>query len=352
MYRQTYAKINMNSIYNNIVKIKENYNYEYYMAVIKSNCYGHGIGSIQAIIDAGCNYLAVATLEEAGQARLYTDMPILCLGTVPVESLPICVNNNITISINSYDYYNKIKDLSYPLTVHIKLNTGMNRLGIKRQEELDEVVGSIPRTTYKLEGIFSHIYNPSNVSDTKRQFDKFSELCSNIDLNKIKIVHIAASDALTKYPKPNYINCVRLGIIMYGFSDDLDLESTFSLHSQVVQLNDLEPGDKLGYGGTYIAEKQERIAVVQIGYGDGLLRAYKGNNVYINNKPYKIIGNVCMDMLFTQADDTVNVGNTATLLKDNNHIKEIANNLNTITYEIICTVGSRVPRIYEYDNNR
>jgi len=340
----------MNALYNNIIKIKEQYKYDYYIAVIKSNCYGHGIGALQAILDAGCNYLAVATLEEAVQTRLYTDTPILCLGTVNIQDLPICVNNNITISINTYDYYKAIKDLSYPLTVHIKLNTGMNRLGIKHKHELDEIYNSISETSYKLEGIFSHIYDPGNKEDTNAQFDTFAYLCSDIDLTKIKMVHIAASDTITRYPRLDYINTARLGIIMFGFCQLLELESTFSLHSQVIQINELEAGEKLGYKGAYVASQKEKIAVVPIGYGDGLLRAYTNNNVYINNRSYKIIGNVCMDMLFTQADNSIKLHDTVTLLKDNAHINEIAKNLNTINYEILCTVGSRVPRIYEYDS--
>ena len=349
MYRQTYAKIDMDSIYRNIIKIREHYDYEHYIGVIKDNCYGHGIGAIRAIIDAGCTYLAVATLEEAIQVRLYTDIPVLCLGYIASENLHICVNNDIAITIHSLDYFNEIKDFDFSLRVHLKLNTGMNRLGIKTRDDLDLIYNSLKSTSYTVEGIFSHIYNPDNRDDTNRQFDEFYNLCKNIDLSTIPMVHIAASDALTKYPKLEYINGVRLGLIMYGFSNDMKLESTFSVHSKVIQINELDKNEKLGYNGAYVSKEKEKIAVIQIGYADGIIRAYEGNDVYINNKPYKIIGNVCMDMLFTKADDSVKLYDEVTLLKDNSHILQTSKHLNTIPYEILCGISSRVTRVYEYN---
>lgn len=347
MYRNTYVEINLDNIYDNIVKIKKTYPYEYYIGVVKADCYSHGIKSIQSIIDAGCNYLAVATLEEALEVReLYNDIPILCLGIVLLKDLHICVDKKITITINSIDYYNEIKNTNFKLNIHIKLNTGMNRLGVNKKEDLNDIYNSVKDTNFNLEGIFSHIYNPSNEIDTNKQFDKFYELCSDIDLNTIKIIHIAASDTLTKYPKRKFINGIRLGIIMYGFSNELNLKSTFSLHSTIVQINEVDENDKVGYNGDYIPNHKEKICVVQIGYADGIIRSYKGNYVYINNKQYEIVGNVCMDMLFTKVGENVKLYDKVTLLKDNVHIMQTAKHLNTIPYEVLCNISNRVPRIY------
>lgn len=347
MYRNTYAKINLANIYDNVTTLKEKYSYEYYIAVVKANCYGHGLKAIEPMIKAGCNYLAVATLDEALSVReLHPSIPILCLGIVYKKDLQVCLTHNITITINSKAYYESIKDLNMPLKVHLKLNTGMNRLGIKDREDLDYILDSINHTNYTLEGIYTHIYNPNNEFDTHNQLDKFYNLCENIDLSKIKIVHIAASDTLTKYPKQQFINGVRLGIIMYGFSEELELKSTFSLHSAIAQINSVNNTEKVGYNGIYVPDSLEKVGVVQIGYADGIIRAYKDNSVFINNKEYKIVGNVCMDMLFVKLDDSVNEYEEVTLLKDNVHIVQTAQHLHTIPYEVLCSISNRVPRIY------
>lgn len=347
MYRNTYAKINLTNIYDNVLNIKNNYNYEYYIAVVKANCYGHGLKAIEPMIKAGCNYLAVATLDEALEVReLYPNIPILCLGVVYKKDLTVCYENNITITVNSKEYFYDIKELNIPLKIHLKLNTGMNRLGIKTVNDVVDCIKAIDESSFILEGIYTHIFNPNSEFDTNRQFEKFNMLCSNIDLSKIKIIHLAASDTLTKYPKLNYVNGVRLGIIMYGFNDNIKLKSTFSLYSTIAQLNNITTTEKVGYNGLYIPSNDEKIGVVQIGYADGITRAYTGNTVYINDKEYQIVGNVCMDMLFVKIDENIKEYQEITLLKDNKHIIDTANHLKTIPYEILCLISNRVPRIY------
>ena len=347
MYRNTYAKINLSNIYDNILNIKNRYDYEYYIAVVKANCYGHGLKAIEPMIKAGCNYLAVATLDEALEVRaLYPNIPVLCLGVVYKKDLNVCYENNITITVNSKEYFSEIKDLNIPLKIHLKLNTGMNRLGLKDVNDVNDCIKWIEESRYQLEGIYTHIFNPNSEFYTNRQFEKFEKLCENIDLSKVKIVHVAASDTLTKYPKPQYVNGVRLGIIMYGFNDILNLKSTFSLYSTIAQVNNITTTEKVGYNGLYIPKQDEHIGVVQIGYADGIIRAYTGNNVFINDKEYQIVGNVCMDMLFVQTDEQIKEYQEVVLLKDNNHIIDTANHLKTIPYEILCSISNRVPRIY------
>ena len=135
---------------------------------------------------------------------------------------------------------------------------------------------------------------------------------------------------------------------MYGLMENKEnpLFSTFSLHSEVIQINEVENGT-VGYNGNYKVEGKEKIAVVPIGYADGIIRKNTGRNVYINNKEYKIVGNICMDMLFVKIDSSVKVGDKVTIIKDIGHIEEIAKYLDTIPYEIICSIGKRVPRVYK-----
>ena len=136
---------------------------------------------------------------------------------------------------------------------------------------------------------------------------------------------------------------------MYGFTncDKLELESTFKLKSEIIQINKLETGDTVGYGGIYTAKGKEKIAVIPIGYEDGIIRKNTGRDVYINNKRYPIVGNVCMDMMFVKVDDDVKVHDTVEVLKDIEHVEEVSKHLETISYEVMCSIGKRVPRIYK-----
>ena len=352
MYRDTYAKIYLNNIKNNVKKIINFYNnYEYYFGVVKADCYGHcDLAVVNSIIDGGCNYLAVAMLEEALEIRKENkNIPILCLGVISLEDLNVCVENNITITINSYEYAKELVNKKINnLKVHIKINSGMNRLGINNKDEVNNTYLLLKNNKIEVEGIYTHIYNASDVKDTNEQFIKYEELIKDINKDEVKIFHIAASETLTNYNKISFVNGCRLGIIMYGFTDnkDLCLEDTFSLHSKVIQINELHKGEKLGYGGRYIAKGDEKIAVVCIGYADGVIRKNTGRYVYINDNKYLIVGNICMDMLFVKVDEKVNVNDDVVILKDVEHIREVANYLDTIPYEVLCTISKRVPRIY------
>jgi len=135
---------------------------------------------------------------------------------------------------------------------------------------------------------------------------------------------------------------------MYGFTTnkDLELKSTIKLISEVIQINELKKGETVGYNGTYVAKEDgEKIAVISIGYADGVIRKNTGRNVYINNMEYQIVGNICMDMLFVKIDDSVKIYDKVYILKDIKHIEEVAKHLDTIPYEIICSIGKRIPRI-------
>ena len=351
MYRNTYVEINLKNIENNVKTIINRYdNYKYYFGVTKADSYGHnGIETVKAIIKGGCNYIAVATLDEALEIRKeINNIPILCLGIIPIEYIEKCIQNEITITISNLEYLEKlIEKTNSKLKIHIKINTGMNRLGVNNKSEFNEMYKLVKSSNFELEGIYTHIYNASNEELTLKQCGKFEEITSDINLNEIPIVHIGASDTTIMYSKMPYVNGCRLGIAMYGLGEcnQQDLLSTFSLYSEVIQINEIE-NETLGYNGNYKANGKEKIAIIPIGYADGIIRKNTGRNVYINDKEYKIVGNICMDMLFVKADDTVQVGDKVVLIRDINHIKEIANHLDTITYEVLCSIGKRVPRVY------
>ena len=354
LHRNTYVEINLNNIKYNVNSIINNHKcYKYYIGVVKANCYGHkDIKTVKAIIKGGCNYLAVATLDEALYIRKHIkNIPILCLGVIPYEYVKICKKKNITITINSLDYMKELsKENIKKLKAHIKINTGMNRLGISNVEEVLRVMELAKNNNIILEGIYTHIYEASNIELYNKQKEAFENILKNIKADEIfDIIHMSASEAMTLYEKPKFVNGCRLGIIMYGFTarKDLNLKSTFKLYSEVIQINTIKKDETVGYNGIYKSKNdEEKIAVVSIGYDDGIIRKNTGRNVYINDKEYPIVGNVCMDMLFVKVDDDVNVHDKVEVLKDVKHIEEVAKYLETIPYEIICSVGDRVVRKY------
>lgn len=350
MYRDTFMEVYLDNIKSNVEKIIKKYNnYEYYFGVVKASCYGLGLEPIKKIIEAGCNYLSTATLDEALEIRkIHKDIDILCFGIIDLKYIDLCIKNNITITISNLDYLKELLKLNISnLKVHLKLNTGMNRLGIKLQEEVEEAYNLLRNSNIYLEGIYTHIYDSDNYKSTSNQFKKFELLTKNIDLKTIKIVHIGASTTTINYPKKDYCNGCRLGIVMYGLENKSnDLLSTYKLKSKIIQINEIK-NESVGYNGAYKATSNELIGVVPIGYADGFIRKNRGSYVYINNKKYKIVGNVCMDMLFVKIDETVKVNDEVELIRDNNHIYEIAKHLETIPYEISCSISKRVPRIYK-----
>lgn len=352
--RNTYLEINLKALEKNIKRLIRMFgDYDYHFGVVKADCYGQsGIKSIKAIIKGGCNYLAVATLDEALDIRKKLDIPILCLGVVSSQYIETCVQNNITITVNSLEYLKEIiEEEPEDLKVHLKINTGMNRLGISDNKEVLESIRLMKDNQIELEGIYTHIYDASNEARYLEQIEKFKNAVKGIDLGQIPIIHISASEALVKYEKLDFVNGCRFGIIMYGFteSEDILLESTAKLVSEVVQIHSLKSGDTVGYDGAFKVNEEMKVAVVSIGYADGVIRKNTGRNVYINDKPYEIIGNICMDMLFVKIDDDVHLHDQVDILRDNEHIKEVAKYLDTIPYEVLCLIGKRVPRVYEGD---
>ena len=348
MYRNTYAEINLKNIKDNVNKIINTYNnYKYYIGVVKADSYGHNTEKVvKAIIDGGCNYLAVSSLDEALEVRAYFDIPILCLGIINSKYMDICVKNNIDITVTNLNYLKEIKN--YNLNIHIKIDTGMNRLGVKDKDEFNLIIKELENSNLNLKGIYTHIYEACNKEVIEKQIDKFKYITSDIDLNKIDIIHIAQSDTLVNYPKLEFCNGCRLGIIMYGLNENkIDLKNTFSLCSEVIEIKKLKQGDVVSYNGLYKAKEDELIGIVSIGYADGVNRKLTGAYVYINNKKYKIIGNICMDMLMIKIDSNVKLNDRVYIYKDINHIKYLSKYLDTIPYELICNVSKRVERKYK-----
>lgn len=378
MYRSTHVKINLDNIKNNITEIIKKYdNYDYYFGVVKGNCYGHGIQIIETLIKNGINYLAVSSLDEALEIReINKNIPILCLQPIDTKYLDICSKNNITITVHSSTYVKNIKNIDNPITVHIKIDSGMSRLGFNNKNELKKAISLLQKNNnINIEGIYTHM-GTNGITDVyrKKQLNNFEDITSLIDLNIFKIIHIDRSVTLLCQPKIPYCNGVRLGIVMYGFGqkriernfmqkikyeiktrlydipktnyDELNLLPAFSLYSKVIQVKKINQGSLVGYGMSYQAPEDMIVATIEIGYYDGLNLNYNNNYVFVNNKRYKIIGTINMGMITIKADETIREGNMAEIFGEHISIKEAARNSHTTVYQLLSCIPKFIPRIY------
>ena len=383
MYRKTYALIDEDKLKNNIEEIKAKYDdYKYYIGVVKNNAYAHGIHTINALIDGGINYLAVSSLEEAIEARKYNrKIPILCLEVIDTEYIYDCINSNVTITVESLDYLEELDKLKldYEVKIHLKLNTGMNRLGINDRKELNKCVEIINKNKKLfLEGIYTHLAT-SGISDKfyDDQINKFLYLTDDIDLTKIPIIHLGRSLTLVNHDKLQFVNGIRLGIIMFGFSqsiepdkslkgkirefrrkqlikkfkisdthltNDLELQTAFTLYSTVMSIKKIKQGEFVGYGANYFADKDLRVAIIPIGYADGVTKKYK--NVYINNNKCEILAD-SMDMIMVSVDKNVKVKDKVEIFGDNISIKEASRANGVNSYKLFNMITTRVPRVHK-----
>lgn len=380
MYRKTYVKINNSKLRKNIKQIISIYNnYKYYIGVVKANAYGHGDYIVNDLIEAGINYLAVSSLEEAISIRKYNkEIPVLCLEPINVEYIDEILQNNVTITIESKNYViNLLKQkISSKLKVHIKLDTGMSRLGFNNRQELEEIVKLIKKhKNIDIEGIYTHLAT-SGISDIyyDKQIEKFKELTSNINLKEIPIIHIGRSMTLVNHSKLDFVNAVRLGICMYGFNNsipsprglrkikrdlllrrykispttltnNLKLETAFSLYSEVISIRKIKKGTSVGYGTVYTAKEDMIVATIPIGYFDGIKEEFK--YVSINNKLYEIIGSICMDMTMIKVDDSVKEHDIVEIFGDNITLKDVSKRSGLSAYKLLTSITNRVPRVYE-----
>lgn len=386
MYRKSYVEVDVNSIQDNVRNIIKKYNdYKYYIGIVKGNSYGHGAYLAKYVLDAGVNYLAISSLDEGIEMRKYVDAPMLCLEPIELEYIDKVIENNITITISSIEYYHELMKLKPKnLKVHIKLNTGMNRLGIDEIEEVEEIYnGLIDNKNIELEGIFTH-FSTTGIQDKiyDYQLEKFKSLTSTIDLNRIKIVHLGRSCNLELHPKIDIANGIRMGLIMYGVgqsfrpykglrgklsklkhdhlvkkynisktyeSNDLELKTGLALKTKIMEIHKLKKGQVVGYGGTYKAMEDSYVAICPIGYADGISLNFKDSKVSINNKLYDIIGLVNMGMLTIKVDETVKEKDVVTLLGNDIDIKKTSSLIHTTPYVIMTSISQTLPRIYIKD---
>lgn len=367
-YRDTWAEVDLDCISENVSAVKKLLPSEVdIIAVVKANAYGHGdLKVAETALNAGASYLAVAFMDEAIALRNKgIQAPILVLGATRPEDVELAVKLNITVTVFQMEWIKAAQSylpLDKVLSVHIKLDTGMGRIGIRSKEELASVVQMISKDErIEIEGIFTHFATADEVDLTyfEKQFESFHDLLTVLK-ERPKYVHCSNSAATLRFSKANF-NAVRLGIAMYGLPPSPEIEpelpfplkEAFSLHSRLVHVKKLIKGDKVSYGATYEAEEEEWIGTIPIGYADGWIRRLQGQEVLVEGKRVPIVGRICMDQCMVKLPYQVPVGTTVTLIGKQNHefisVNEIAQKLETINYEVPCIISARVPRLYKQD---
>lgn len=369
-YRDTWAEVDLDHISENLVSIKKHLKPGVdIFAVVKANAYGHGDYHVaKTALAAGASYLAVAFMDEAIALRNKgIGAPILILGAARPEDAHAAAKFNLTLTVFQKEWLEEAQKhlgAEERLLLHIKVDTGMGRLGVRSAEELRAVEDIIAADNrFYFEGIFTHFATADEL-DTRyfeEQFARFENMICTLQ-NRPKYIHSSNSAAAIRFPK-TYFNAVRIGIAMYGLTPSMEMEKdipfplkeAFSLKSKLVNVKKLKKGEKASYGATYESEQEEWIGTIPVGYADGWIRRLQGQEVLVGGQRAPIVGRICMDQCMIRLPHYVPVGTTVALigLQEGEFISinEIAAKLDTINYEVPCIITSRVPRLYKENGN-
>ena len=331
------------------------------LAVVKADAYGHGsVMLAPTLLASGADMLGVASIDEGVDLRqAKINCEILVLGAVPVWAVETAVKADLTISVFSKEHLEACRQ-AYKRTgikpkVHVKLDTGMNRIGISVDDAV-EFINQVRNADYlDFRGVFTHLANAEIREKTQIQIDRWNKVISQIDTKGL-LLHILNTAGAMCYEVSNS-NMRRAGIGIYGLYPDLpdngsikksNLNPVMSLKARIVNIHEAKDGEGVSYGHTFIAHGTRKIATVPLGYADGVPRSLS-NKIFgmLNGKEVKQIGNITMDqMMFDITGIDANVGDVITLLDENHSIDEWANILGTINYELTCRLKVRLPRVY------
>ncbi len=368
-----WAEINLDNIINNFSVIKQRLEKDTKICcVIKADAYGHNAPKIASVLEAaGADMFAVSNIEEAIQLRnTGVRIPILILGYTPPECAVFLAENNVSQCVYSLEYAKCLSEAlcscNTSVNIHIKIDTGMGRLGFQYDESLNtipQIVEASALAGLNVEGIFTHFSvsdeGANGESYTKEQYNKFTKIVNKLEENGIvfKYKHCSNSAAAIMYPEFS-MDMVRVGLILYGLlpSDevlDINLKPVMTLKSVISSVKIIHKGDAVSYGCDFVADRTMKIATVPIGYADGFYRSNSQNNtsLIVKGKKAPIVGRVCMDQLMLDVSDIeeVRIGDEVTVFGDKQNINSadyFAKKNGTINYEIVCSVGKRVQRVF------
>jgi len=371
--RRTWADIDLDALAHNYQKARQITGPAVkYMGIVKADAYGHGALQVSRKLEKlGADYLAVSSLDEARELRhAGIWMPLLILGHTPPEMVPQLIEYNLTQTVSARakaEEYNAAAHCTgRKLRVHIKVDTGMSRLGfLVRGDHFDGGVEAIAKScalpNLEAEGIYTHFSSADEddeVSEayTRRQFGVFMDVLRALEERgcTFALRHCANSGALARYPEM-YLDMVRPGIALYGAGVDaerLELQPVMTLKSCVSTIKIFDADTEISYGRTFRTEDKTRVGVLPIGYADGLFRGLSNcMSVQTDSGPAPVLGRICMDMTMVDLTDLpdVHVGDPVEVFGCRQKVDVLAEMLGTIPYELTCAVSKRVPRLYIED---
>ena len=365
-YRPTKAVVNLGAIKENVRSLKHYLGNETsIIAVVKANGYGHGdVETAHAALEAGATMVSVATADEAVWLRENGVVgDILVMAPTPVAFAVVAARLDITIAVSGDKWLEEVLQVQgqfeKPLKIHMKIDCGMGRVGLRDAQTLHIMVGMLAQSqSIVLDGVFTHFPCADNEGSitTVEQYEVFMELVALLP-EKPRLVHASNSAATLLYPEYGF-DAVRFGIGLYGIppSSFVATKLPFKLHralnveSELAYVKQLPKGSKVSYGGTYKTANDEWIGTIPIGYADGLRRGLQGQEVLIAGERMPIIGRICMDQCMVKLPRELPVGEKVVLIgrqgKEEIVVEEWAERLETIPYEVVVSISSRVPRVY------
>lgn len=348
MYRNTWMEIDLDGIEENIRRIKKICG-KRIIAVVKAGGYGCGDMMVaRAARNAGAEMLAVSSSDEALILRNKGyEGPLLILGHTDAMDLGKLIQNHVTVPAYSMNWVkNAVKTDCSGLCVHIKCDTGMNRIGFRDGADIREAIRILLDHGCKVEGIFTHFAcAESDEAMTQRQFDAFSRFVKEAAY-PFEWIHCDNSEATIRF-RDDLSNACRLGIAMYGISETLhDLCHPVALYSRMFMVKRVPAGETVGYGATYTTKEDEWIGTMPIGYADGFIRRNQGRKVLVNGREARVVGRVCMDQTMIHLAQEEPEGSVVEIFGPHIAIEDMAEELETIPYEIFCLISDRVTRLY------
>lgn len=390
MMRPTFLEINLNQLRKNVEAIRLRVGSAKVMPMVKANAYGHGVDGVAPFIEPFVDMLGVALVEEGMQLRsLGIKKPILVAGGTLIEQLPLFFEYDLTLTASSLDLLLAADHLAEAtrkrLAVHLKIDTGMERVGVREYEAEEFILRSSACSRLNVEGIYTHLANseimslrgeipgvaqrsrkdvPNQPPDSKNgfvesslQFERFQEVLYLYQKHSLPVPplrHVCNSGGILNLPE-GHLDLVRPGVLFYGvypgrdIPKTLDVEPAMTWRSKVVYSKVTQPGRSVSYGSLWKVEgSPRRVVTIPCGYADGYFRRMTNQGrVVINGKSYPQVGRICMDQFMADAgEDNVNVGDRVTLLGDGITPEELADWAGTNEYEVMTNISARVPRVF------
>lgn len=361
VHRDAWVEVDLGNIEHNIYEFEKIIpKHTKILAVVKADAYGHGAAMCAStLIASGVDMFGVSSVDEGIQLReAGAQIPILVLGTTPDWAFASAVENNLTLALYSDEHLQVCKDLydkhGLKAQVHVKVNTGMNRIGVDSSKAV-EFISHLKKCDFvSLKGVFTHFACAESTQETAKQVKRWNKIYESFAPCEDLMFHCSNTAATIAFDLK--FDMARVGIGIYGLMPDLpegdykipQLRQSMSLKGRIVNVFEIDKDQGVSYGFTFVSKEKTKIATIPVGYADGVLRGLS-NKIYgiINGQKVRQIGNITMDqMMFDVTDVDVKKGDIITLLGDGISVDEWASILGTINYEITCLLKARLPRIY------